>query len=647
MPTDREPAPHQLGSSGEPGEFVVAEPPPDQTTDRRQALQLAVAGAAAYALGLAPRTSDGAATPGVIRVANKKYQTVYAQRANSFLQDPNWVKETKARLAWPKAGERVPPLTIYVPDEKIDWVEAMRKAGQDARKLGLEYEIKLVSTNRWLEMINTHRQDMEIHSAAIRPERVDPSEWLVSRAYGRDYRNYGEEVLTEYDAVVEQQDRDMDPKARLTDVRKAQRILCDDFYMNQVGWGPSISEPYNSAAFTGVVPVRGFGIGSFSMFHSFLSLAPRTNRKRLIVGSTTLLSTTNIIAATNTMRNIGRMIYDRLAFLSPDLKPIPWAAESWRAVDEKTWDVTLRAGMQFHDGVPVTIHDLKFTFEFLMKYERATYWTANKFLASVEIVDEANRVLRLRFKEPYGSFETYFLQINTILPKHIWETIMAKQRTTNPLQVKIDTPIGSGPFKFGQYREDVSLQMIAHKSHFARPKLDEVWIVVTPSVDAILGRLESGEIDMVDAENVQLRPTQVAELRKHPHLTVVDTPDVNWLHLINRISVLPWRDYEFRRAWMHAFDRQYLVDVPWEGGGRAPKANTFFVDGNPWNNPDLPPLPEFNLALARQILKAAGYGWDGEGRLTYPSPSDARYRERVRRVSKPGYTWGGLTMLES
>jgi peptide/nickel transport system substrate-binding protein len=619
-----------------------------QQPDRRQVLQWTGAAAAGFILGFGAQEADAASdTAPEIRVADENYKSVYSKRANSFMKDPSWVKETAARLRWPKAGERVPPLTIYVPDEKLDWVEAMRKAGQDAARLGIQYDINQVSTSRWLEMINTHRQDMEIHGAAIRPERIDPADWLVSRAYGKDYRNYGEEVLLEYDAAVEQQNRDADQAQRLADVRQAQRVLSDDYYMNQVGWGPTLLEVYNSGAFSGVVPVKGFGIGSFSMFHSFLSLTPRTERKRLMVGSTNLLNTTNIIAATNTMRNIGRMIYDRLAFMSPDLKPIPWAAESWRQLDEKTWDLKLRPGMTFHDGHPVTIADLKFTFDFMLKYERAVYWSANQFLAGTEIVDAAGGVLRLRFKEAYGLFETYFLQLNTILPRHIWGTIMADQGTDNPWKVKIDVPVGSGPFKFGQYRKDVSLQMIGQKAHFSQPQLDEFWIVITPSVDAILGRLESGELDMVDTENVALSPTQVKELAKYPHLTIVRTPDINWLHLVNRISILPWRDYEFRRAWMHAFDRQYLVDVPWEGGGRVPQANTFLVEGNSWNNPDLPPLPPFDLKLARQILHDAGYSWDASGRLLYPHPGDAAFRERVTRVSKPGYTWGGLMMLES
>jgi len=58
----------------------------------------------------------------------------------------------------------------------------------------------------------------------------------------------------------------------------------------------------------------------------------------------------------------------------------------------------------------------------------------------------------------------------------------------------------------------------------------------------------------------------------------------------------------------------------------------------------LPPVPAYDVKLARQILKDAGYGWDSEGRLVYPSPTDKKFMERVTRVCKPGYTWGGLKM---
>jgi peptide/nickel transport system substrate-binding protein len=612
---------------------------------RRSFLQAALMTGAARLLGWGVAFGQEVADKLPFKLANAKYLPLYAKRRESYFNDPQWVKETRKRLTWPKPRERVPDLVIYVPHQKTEWVDAMRKWAKDAQSLGIVFDVNLVSTTRWLQLVNTHRQDMEIHASVMRPERVDPSEYLVSRFYGLDFRNYGEQVNEQYDALIEQQNKQAKHAERLTTVQAAQRVICDDFNFNQVGWGPGLIEAYNSEAFSGMVQVAGFGISSFSMFHSYINMEPKTERRQLRIGSTKLLDTTNIIAAANTMRNIGRMIYDRLAFMSPDLKPIPWAAESWVAIDERTWDVKLRSGMHFHDGKPVTIHDLKFTFDFMLKYERGIYWSVNQFLASAEIVDETSNLMRFTFKQAFGLFETCFLQINTILPKHIWETIMADQGTSNPLALRIDVPIGSGPYKFGQYRQDVSLQLVAQKDHFSHPKLDDIWIVVTPSIDSILGRLQSGELDMVDTENAALSPTQVTQLEGMSHISIVHTPDINWLHVVNRISVLPWRDYEFRRAWMHMLDRDFLVDVAWEGGGRTPLANTPLVQGNPWNNPNLPAIPPFDLARARQILTAAGYSWDPEGRLLYPLSSDAAYRRRVEQVSKDGCKWGGLEML--
>jgi len=428
-------------------------------------------------------------------------------------------------------------------------------------------------------------------------------------------------------------------------VHKAQAILADDLYIAQLGWGPQAISAYNSGAFEGVSPINGFDIGDFNMFHNYLRMKPKTSRKRVIVGAKQLVKTINMIGASSAFRAIGRMMYDRLAYLDDKLNVIPWAAESWKQVDDRTFDIKLRPGMKFHDGKPVTIHDLKFTFDFMLKYERGFFWTTNRYLKDTKIQDEAAGVLRVSFKEPYGPFEDYFLILNVILPKHIWEGIMEKQKVSDPRQVRIDKPIGSGPFRMGRYRKDTEMQLIANKEHFSKPVIDEVVIVVVPSVDGIIGRMQSGEIDFMSG--VELTPSQAAQLKSAKHVTVVRSPDINWLNGVVHISRLPWRDYEFRRAWHHTFDRSYLVNTVWEGAARLPKSNTFLVEGNPWHNPNLPAIPPFDLAKAREILKAAGYSWNSRGRLVYPSAKNEAWKARVRKVVKDGYTWGGLKMIES
>ena len=597
---------------------------------------------------LAPFVADQvfAADP-AFKVANPKYQHFYTGIDGIHGKDANWVKLTKPRLTWPEVGELVPELTVTLDSSFPDQLDAWRKWAADAQKIGLKYDIVQVSPARWLEVMLAHiNGDVETHWGQLRPERIDPADYIVSRGYGLDRRNFGEWVNESYDRLAESQVREADPARRLDEVHEAARVLADDLYINQLGWGPSIIDVYNSQDWDGVVQTLGFGIASFDAYHTFLKLRPKTGKRKVVVGMSTLLDTTNLIAANGNMRAIGRMIYDRLAYYDADLKVIPWAAESWQRVDERTWDLKLRPGMTFHDGKKVTVHDLQFTFDFMRKFDRGLFWTENRFLEDTAIKDEANDILRLRFKEPYGEFETSFLQLNVILPKHIWENLMQEQRVgEDPRLLRIDKPIGSGPFKFGRYRKDTELQLIADKTHFAAPVIDELWAVATPTVDGLMGRLQSQEIDFIEARTT-LRPSQAKQLADFKHLSTVRTTDLNWLHGVPRVSVLPWRDYEFRRAWHHSIDREFLVQVVWEGAGRLPTANTFFVKGSPWHNAALPPAPAFDLDKARAILAAAGYSWAADGRLVYPPPSDAGFRARVTRVCKDGYVWGGLKMLD-
>ncbi|MBM3567412.1 MAG: hypothetical protein FJX46_01505 [Alphaproteobacteria bacterium] len=607
--------------------------------DRRSLMMLmAASGAAGPALAQAEPAID---------VVNPKYRKFYDDVAGYYIKDPQWVKETAARLTWPQAGERVPEIRVIIPNTEPAWLDAFRKWSKDGEQLGLRYKLEQMSQARWLEEINVHRHgDIEVHPAVLRPERVDPAEWIVSRGYGSDRRNYGEWVVEQYDDLIDRQSAASDPAERLKLVREAARVMAEDLYPCVFGWGPSIIEAYNGGDWDNFVKSRGFGIGNFNAFLGFSRVKPKGNRKSLRVGMTNLLETTNLLGATNNMRAIGRMIYDRLAYYDENLNVIPWAVESWRRLDERTWDLTLRKGMEFHDGRPVTVRDLKFTLDFMVKYERGIFWTANRFLESAEIVDEANGVLRTRFKQPYGQFESYFMQLNVVLPQHIWGNIMEEQNTAgDPRRLRIDTPIGSGPYRFGRHRKDTELQLIANKKHFDPPQVDDIWVVVTPSLDGLMGRLESREIDVIESSNISLTPSQAAQLAKSSHVRIERTPDVNWLHGVVRASVLPWRDYEFRLAWQHSIDREFLVKVPWEGAGRVPKSNTFLAEGNPWHNPDLPAVPGFDLGKAREILRAAGYAWASDGRLVYPAPVNAGWRQRVVRVSKPGLTWGGLKML--
>ena len=617
-----------------------------KSMDRRSLLRLMAVTGTQTAAGVWGVSAQAQEVSPKFELEDPKYLAMYDKYKGYYFQDPKWVEAIAPRLTWPKDGEKVPELTVLIPATQPALLDSWRKWAKDAEQIGLKYNLVQTSEARWMATNTAHvHGDIQLHPSIMRPERIDPSDWLGSRAYGLERRNYGEWVNVQYDALFDKQVAESDQKKRLGYVKEAQKVLAEDLYVNLLGWGPEIIEAYN-ANWEDMVKTTGFGVANLNAMLGFLKARPKNGAKAMKVGMPVLLDTTNIAAAGGTFRQVGRMIYDRLAYYDENLNVIPWAAESWESIDNRTWDIKLRPGMEFHDGKPVTVEDLRFTFDFMMKYERSFFWATNQFLESVEIVDAANGVLRTRFKEPYGGFETFFLQVNVILPKHIWQNLMTEQNVGNdPSRLRIDRPIGSGPYRFGRYSKDVELQLVANKKHFAKPVTDEIWMVVTPTVDGLMGRLESGEIDVIESSYMGLLPSQAKELSKNKNIKIVRTKDVNWHMGSVRISNLPWRDYQFRLAWQHSIDHAFLVNVVWEGSGRVPTSNTVFVEGNPWHNPNLPKVPQFDLAKARQILKDAGYSWAPDGRLVYPSSRDANFRKRVTQVSKDGYKWGGLKML--
>ncbi len=92
-------------------------------------------------------------------------------------------------------------------------------------------------------------------------------------------------------------------------------------------------------------------------------------------------------------RNVQLHVYEPLVFQDEFLRPIPGAAASWRALDERTWEFTLREGLTFHDGTPVTAEDVVFS----IRRARAitglrTFVAQTRSVASVEAA-EARRVI--------------------------------------------------------------------------------------------------------------------------------------------------------------------------------------------------------------------------------------------------------------
>ena len=536
-----------------------------------------------------------------------------------------------------KFGERVPELVAtFSSEEQIYGPDMWRKVSEDLAKIGLKVRLRPSSFSSLLDVVGTRTYgDLFSMEQPIRPERVDPSEFLFSRAHSKQAvvgkQNFGNYINPEYDRLVDAQNMEPDLEKRRALVLKAQEELAKDYYMCVIGY-PKIIHAYNSEDWEGVVPMVGNGIADTMFPWTYLNLKSKNGKKKVIIGAhRSILRSINILADTGLFRNHGRFIYDTFVKLDKDLNVIPWAAESWKKIDNKTWDIKLRPGMKWHDDKPVTTEDVVFTFDYLLKWKPPIFSLIYEPVEKVEVLDSSKGLVRFNLKRAYGSFLTIVMMIGFPLPKHIWENIMEKQGVSDPTKVLVDKPIGSGFFKFGHYKRDQELLMVANKEHFYPPKIDELLITMIPSVDGLMGRLETKEIDFMI---IKLTPSQANRLKKFKHISVVATDDLGFLHITPLLTKGSWKDVELRRALHHAIDKEFVVNTLWEGAGIVGR-NTFIAPANKfWHNPNLPEV-KFDLNKARRILEEAGYGWDKDGYLLYPDPNDPEYKKRIERVLAP------------
>jgi peptide/nickel transport system substrate-binding protein len=291
---------------------------------------------------------------------------------------------------------------------------------------------------------------------------------------------------------------------------------------------------------------------------------------------------------------------------------IPWAAESWHVVDGTTIDIVLREGMKFIDGKPLTVQDVKFTFDYIQKWK---FPSLSRIWESIEIVKIMDgRTIRFKLFKPYAPFFANVLVHAFIAPKHIWEKIPESVGVTNPMDWPNSNPITSGPYQFVDRKKGEYFHLKANKNHWMPPNFDGLYFIVNPTIDGMMSLLEKGQAEILGR---YIDGRQGKSLDGLPHLKMVVTPN-HALHEIRpNLRMKPMNDPMFRQAFQHAINRRAMLDIIHDGYGTISHNTPISPLIKFWNNPDIPVM-EFDLDKARKILKSAGYTWDKNGRLCYP-----------------------------
>jgi peptide/nickel transport system substrate-binding protein len=175
-------------------------------------------------------------------------------------------------------------------------------------------------------------------------------------------------------------------------------------------------------------------------------------------------------------------------------------------------------------------------------------------------------------------------------------------------------PIGSGPYQVVEWKKGEYFHLKANKNHWVAPKFDGLYWIVNPTVEGQMAMLEKGQAEIL---GWYLDGMQGKTLDAFPHLKTVISPNHGFHEMRPNLKMKPMDDPMFRRAFQYAINRKGMVEIILGGAGTPCRNTPIHPLIEFWNNPDIPVM-EFSLDKAREILKTAGYTWDGKGHLCYP-----------------------------
>jgi len=314
----------------------------------------------------------------------------------------------------------------------------------------------------------------------------------------------------------------------------------------------------------------------------------------------------------NIVRNHGYMVWDTLFAMDEQMQVQPQMVDRWTLSDDRlTYTFTLRDGLKFHDGKPVTSEDCIASIK-RWGARDSTGLKLMSFVAGFEPVDD--RTFRLVLKEPYGlvldSFAKPGSSTPLIMPKRIADTDPGKQ---------IDEFVGSGPFIFKKDEwkpgdRTVYVRNPDYKPRAEPPsglaggkvaKVDRVEWLAIPDHQTAVNALLAGEIDYIEAPPHDLKALLLAD--RNIKLEVYNTIGAQYVFRWNTV-VPPFNDERVRRAAMYAFNQADFLKGVIGDEKYYQTCDAMFVCGTPLENKaGMDGLVRSNFAKSKELMKEAGY----------------------------------------
>ncbi len=316
--------------------------------------------------------------------------------------------------------------------------------------------------------------------------------------------------------------------------------------------------------------------------------------------------------ATGTHAEALKHVFDTLVWSGDGLELEPRLAESWKAINDTTWEFKLRKGVKFHDGSDFTAEDVKFSIERIPVVAGPNPTTIYvRRVKESKIIDP--HTIQIVTAGPAPVLPNDFIRLFVVSSK---AAAGLTKESANEAFNSGKAAIGTGPYKFVSWQPKGDLVLERYdgfwggREPWARHVRKEI-----ANDAARVAQLKAGQLDLI----TRVPATDVAALKRDPKLSVqtIDTVYVFNLEMDMRDKALnvsakdgsplaknPFQDLRVRQAIDLAIDRDALADVAMEGLGKP--VNQVVTPSIFGYNKALGPR-KYDPAAAKKLLAEAGY----------------------------------------
>ncbi|WP_374991494.1 ABC transporter substrate-binding protein [Bradyrhizobium sp. LHD-71] len=312
----------------------------------------------------------------------------------------------------------------------------------------------------------------------------------------------------------------------------------------------------------------------------------------------------------NTDGVVAHMVEGLVAFRE-DTSIGPMLAESWTiSEDGKTYTFRLRSGVKFHNGATMTADDVVWSFKRWL--DPATQWRCltelnGKGFAKIEAVDAVDpQTVVIKLDQPTALF------LGTLARPDCGQTAIIHRDSVGP-DGKWVAPVGTGPFKFGEWKRGQYIELVRFNDYSSRTEardgytgaktgeVDRVRFNFIPDSSAAKAGLLSGSLDVVASLSVP----DLDDLKGRNDVRLSITPALGLTGILMQTTDPLLRDVRIRRALALCLDTKEIVDVITHGTARP--NNSALPLGSPFYGAVQAEGYKQNIAEAKRLLTEAGY----------------------------------------